>query len=218
MSNSIPAIEAIERAEKRNELPMFRAGDTIRVHALISEGNKERIQVFEGVCIHRKRGGGRGSFTVRKVSSSHGVGVERVWPENSPRVTKVELVNRGKVRRAKLYYLRELRGNAARITSKLGGYGAILARQAEKQARYPDLVAFASYRLIPMLHGMGAYVVTVRESDVGSPRVIVDDADATLDGSATEGKTAGTGWGTVTLPITTPTATPRKRWPSGTTS
>ena len=112
MSNSIPAIEAIERAEKRNELPMFRAGDTIRVHALISEGNKERIQVFEGVSIHRKRGGGRGSFTVRKVSSSHGVGVERVWPENSPRVTKVELVTRGKVRRAKLYYLRELRGNA----------------------------------------------------------------------------------------------------------
>lgn len=134
MSNSIPAIEAIERAEKRNELPMFRAGDTIRVHALISEGNKERIQVFEGVCIHRKRGGGRGSFTVRKVSSSHGVGVERVWPENSPRVTKVELVTRGKVRRAKLYYLRELRGNAARITAKLGDYGQILARQAEKQA------------------------------------------------------------------------------------
>ncbi len=134
MSNSIPAIEAIERAEKRHELPMFRAGDTVRVHALISEGNKERIQVFEGVCIHRKRGGGRGSFTVRKVSSSHGVGVERVWPENSPRVTKVELVTRGKVRRAKLYYLRELRGNAARITSKLGDYGSILARQAEKQA------------------------------------------------------------------------------------
>lgn len=135
MSNSIPAIEAIERAEKRHELPMFRAGDTIRVHALISEGNKERIQVFEGVCIHRKRGGGRGSFTVRKVSSSHGVGVERVWPDNSPRVTKVELVTRGKVRRAKLYYLRELRGNAARITSKLGNYGAILARQSEKQAQ-----------------------------------------------------------------------------------
>ncbi len=134
MSNSIPAIEAIERAEKRHELPMFRAGDTVRVHALISEGNKERIQVFEGVCIHRKRGGGRGSFTVRKVSSSHGVGVERVWPENSPRVTKVELVTRGKVRRAKLYYLRDLRGNAARITSKLGDYGKILARQADKQA------------------------------------------------------------------------------------
>ena len=144
MSNSIPAIEAIERAEKRNELPMFRAGDTIRVHALISEGNKERIQVFEGVCIHRKRGGGRGSFTVRKVSSSHGVGVERVWPENSPRVTKVELVNRGKVRRAKLYYLRELRGNAARITSKLGGYGAILARQAEKQAQAEQAQAESS--------------------------------------------------------------------------
>jgi large subunit ribosomal protein L19 len=123
---------------------MFRAGDTIRVHALISEGNKERIQVFEGVCIHRKRGGGRGSFTVRKVSSSHGVGVERVWPDNSPRVTKVELVTRGKVRRAKLYYLRELRGNAARITSKLGNYGAILARQSEKQAEAKTVQAESS--------------------------------------------------------------------------
>jgi large subunit ribosomal protein L19 len=136
MSNSIPTIEAIERANQRSEadLPPFRAGDTVRVHALISEGGKDRIQVFEGVCIHRKRRGGRGSFTVRKVSSSHGVGVERVWPENSPRVVKVELVNRGKVRRAKLYYLRNLRGNAARIKSKLGDYGELMARQSEAAA------------------------------------------------------------------------------------
>lgn len=134
MSSSVPTIEAIERAANRTDLPPFRAGDTVRVHALISEGGKERVQVFEGVCIHRKRGGGRGSFTVRKVSSSHGVGVERVWPENSPRVVKVELVNRGKVRRAKLYYLRNLRGNAARIKSKLGDYGELLAKQAEAQA------------------------------------------------------------------------------------
>lgn len=133
MSNSVPTIEAIERAANRSDLPQFRAGDTIRVHALISEGGKERVQVFEGVCIHRKRGGGRGSFTVRKVSSSHGVGVERVWPENSPRVVKVELVNRGKVRRAKLYYLRNLRGNAARIKSKLGDYGEVIAKQAQTQ-------------------------------------------------------------------------------------
>ncbi len=144
MSHSIPTIEAIERAANRTDLPPFRPGDTIRVHALISEGGKDRIQVFEGVCIHRKRGGGRGSFTVRKVSSSHGVGVERVWPENSPRVVKVELVTRGKVRRAKLYYLRNLRGNAARIKSKLGDYGELLARQAEAQAQIEAERAVAS--------------------------------------------------------------------------
>lgn len=125
MSNSCPTIEAIERGYKRSDLPLFRSGDTVRVHALISEGGKERVQVFEGVCIHRKRGGARGSFTVRKVS--HGVGVERVWPENSPRVVKVELVSRGRVRRAKLYYLRDLSGNAARIREKLGDYADLLS-------------------------------------------------------------------------------------------
>ncbi|MCA9715495.1 MAG: 50S ribosomal protein L19 [Myxococcales bacterium] len=121
MSNSSPIIESIESTSQRSEpLPKFRPGDTIRVHARISEGNKERIQVFQGVCIHRKGGGARSSFTVRKIS--HGVGVERVWPINSPRVVKVELVSRGRVRRAKLYYLRERRGNAARIREKVGGY------------------------------------------------------------------------------------------------
>ncbi|MBL8945030.1 MAG: 50S ribosomal protein L19 [Myxococcales bacterium] len=125
MSNSCPTIEAIERSYRRSDLPQFRSGDTVRVHAMISEGGKDRVQIFEGVCIHRKGGGARGSFTVRKVS--HGVGVERVWPENSPRVVKVELVSRGRVRRAKLYYLRDLSGNAARIKEKLGDYAAILS-------------------------------------------------------------------------------------------
>lgn len=122
MSNSTTIIEAIEKSYHRQDLPAFRPGDTVRVHTRISEGNKERIQLFEGVCIHRKGGGARGSFTIRKVS--HGVGVERVFPENSPRVAQVELVNRGRVRRAKLYYLRELKGNAARIKTKLGGSAA----------------------------------------------------------------------------------------------
>lgn len=125
MSNSCPTIEAIERSYRRSDLPQFRSGDTVRVHAMISEGGKDRVQIFEGVCIHRKGGGARGSFTVRKVS--HGVGVERVWPENSPRVVKVELVSRGRVRRAKLYYLRDLSGNAARIKEKLGDYASILS-------------------------------------------------------------------------------------------
>ena len=129
MSNSNPLIEAIEASYKRSDVPEFRPGDTIRVHAKISEGGKDRIQVFQGVCIHRKRGGARGSFTVRKIS--HGVGVERVWAVNSPRVVKIELVSRGKVRKAKLYYLRNLSGNAARIRARLGGYGSDLLASGE---------------------------------------------------------------------------------------
>lgn len=124
MSNSNPLIEAIEATHQRSDVPEFRPGDTIRVHAKISEGGKDRIQVFQGVCIHRKRGGARGSFTVRKIS--HGVGVERVWAIGSPRVVKIELVTRGKVRKAKLYYLRNLSGNAARIRARLGGYASDL--------------------------------------------------------------------------------------------
>lgn len=133
MSYSSPIIEAIEASYSRKDIPEFRAGDTIRVHALISEGNKERIQVFEGVCIHRSRRGTQGTFTVRKVSD--GVGVERVWPIASPRVAEVELVTRGRVRRSKLYYLRERSGNAARIRAKVGEYkSAIAAREAAAAA------------------------------------------------------------------------------------
>ncbi len=117
MSHSCPTIAAIEKSSIRTDLPDFRPGDKVRVHARISEGGKDRIQVFEGVCIHRRRKGVRGSFTIRKVSD--GVGVERVWPDASPRVTKIEIVTRGRVRRAKLYYLRDRFGNAARIREKI---------------------------------------------------------------------------------------------------
>ena len=120
MSYSSPTIASIEKEITRNDVPHFRAGDRVRVHAMISEGDKERIQIFEGVCIHRSHRGSRGSFTVRKVSD--GIGVERVWPLQSPRVTKLELVSRGRVRRAKLYYLRDRSGNSARIREKIGKY------------------------------------------------------------------------------------------------
>ena len=122
MSHRSPIIASIESSYERKDVPEFRPGDTIRVHARISEGGKERIQVFQGVCIRRRKNGGRSTFTVRKIS--HGVGVERVWPVNSPRVAKVELVSRGRVRRAKLYYLRDLSGNAARIREKIGDYAS----------------------------------------------------------------------------------------------
>ncbi len=106
-------IALIEDLEQRVDIPEFRAGDTLRVHVRIREGEKERIQVFQGVCIKRHNEGLRSTFTVRKVS--YGVGVERIFPLHSPRIEKVEVAARGRVRRAKLYYLRELRGKAARI-------------------------------------------------------------------------------------------------------
>jgi large subunit ribosomal protein L19 len=100
----------------RVDIPDFKTGDTIKVHARIKEGEKERIQVFQGVVIRKRRGQTGATFTVRKVS--YGVGVERIFPLHSPNIDKVEIVTRGKVRRGKLYYLRNLRGKAARIKEK----------------------------------------------------------------------------------------------------
>jgi large subunit ribosomal protein L19 len=106
-------IDGIERQQLKEGQPAFRPGDTLRVHVRIVEGDKERIQVFEGVCIRRSGGGNRETFTVRK--TSYGVGVERTFPLHSPRVDRIDVTVRGKVRRAKLYYLRDLSGKAARI-------------------------------------------------------------------------------------------------------
>ena len=100
----------------RYDMPDFRPGDSVKVHIRIIEGNKERVQVFEGVVIRRRRGNMGATFTVRKIS--HGVGVEKTFALHSPRLNKVEIVYRGKVRRSRLYYLRELRGKAARIKEK----------------------------------------------------------------------------------------------------
>ncbi|AMX84059.1 50S ribosomal protein L19 [Geobacillus subterraneus] len=106
-------IQEITKEQLRTDLPDFRPGDTVRVHVKVVEGNRERIQVFEGVVIKRRGAGISETFTVRKVS--YGVGVERTFPVHTPKIAKLEIVRRGKVRRAKLYYLRELRGKAARI-------------------------------------------------------------------------------------------------------
>ena len=110
-----PIISAIEKKQMRNDIPDFRPGDTVRVHVNIKEGDKERIQVYEGAVIRRSGGSVRESFTVRKIS--YGVGVERTFPVHSPKIAKIEVVVLGNVRRAKLYYLRDLRGKAARIKS-----------------------------------------------------------------------------------------------------
>ncbi|NWF99858.1 MAG: 50S ribosomal protein L19 [Thermoanaerobaculaceae bacterium] len=106
-------LHELEREQMRSDIPDFGPGDTVRVHVKVREGEKERIQVFEGVVIGRRGGGVRESFTVRKVS--YGVGVERVFPVHSPNLEKIEVVRHGKVRRAKLYFLRDLRGKAARL-------------------------------------------------------------------------------------------------------
>ncbi|QYO65942.1 50S ribosomal protein L19 [Leptolyngbya sp. 7M] len=109
-------LDSIEKTQLRDNIPAFQAGDTVKVHVRIKEGNKERIQVFEGIVIARKHGGARESITVRKVS--FGVGVERIFPLHATVIDHIDVVRRGKVRRAKLYYLRNLRGKAARIKEK----------------------------------------------------------------------------------------------------
>ena len=109
-------LDAVEKTQLRDNIPAFQSGDTVKVHVRIKEGNKERIQIFEGVVIARKHGGARETVTVRKVS--FGVGVERIFPLHATVVDHIDVVRRGRVRRAKLYYLRELRGKAARIKEK----------------------------------------------------------------------------------------------------
>ena len=114
-----PLLTEIEGKYRRADLPDLRAGDSVRVHTLIKEGDKERVQIFEGVVIGQHRGGSRASFTVRKVS--YGVGVERIFPLHTSRIEKIEVVARGEVRRARLNYLRGLEGKAARIKGEKSG-------------------------------------------------------------------------------------------------
>jgi large subunit ribosomal protein L19 len=109
-------VEMIEKEQMRSDIPDFQSGDTVRVNVRIIEGQKQRIQAFEGVVIRKKRGNCRSSFTVRKVS--YGVGVERTFPLHSPVIDSIEVVTRGRVRRSRLYYLRGLRGKKARIREK----------------------------------------------------------------------------------------------------
>ncbi|MDD9991861.1 MAG: 50S ribosomal protein L19 [Rhodospirillales bacterium] len=125
--------EAVEKLLEEREVPTFGPGDTLRVHVKVLEGSRERVQVFEGVCIARRNRSLNSSFTVRKIS--YGEGVERVFPLHSPRIAKIEVVKRGAVRRAKLYFLRGRRGKSARIREKRDDRGAKKAAvKAEKTA------------------------------------------------------------------------------------
>ena len=132
------SVDVIEREGNRTDLPPFRTGDTVRVHVRIREGDKERTQVFEGVVIRRRRGGSSGSFTVRKVS--YGVGVERIFPLDSPSVERVEIKSRGHVRRARLYFLRDLRGKKARLRSKLRDLSTLVPEEGSDERDSAEVV------------------------------------------------------------------------------
>ena len=128
--------DLIEQPFLRADLPEFRPGDTVKVHVRVVEGNRERVQVFQGVVIRRSGGGIRETFTVRKIS--FGVGVERTFPLHSPSIAKLELVQRGRVRRAKLYYLRDLRGKKARIKERRIDDAKLAAMEAAAEQRAAD--------------------------------------------------------------------------------
>ena len=128
--------DLVEQSYLRSDIPEFRPGDTVKVHVRVVEGNRERVQVFQGVVIRRQNGGLRETFTVRKIS--FGVGVERTFPVHSPSIAKLEVVSRGKVRRAKLYYLRELRGKKARIKERRLDDAKLAALEAATLAAQPE--------------------------------------------------------------------------------
>jgi large subunit ribosomal protein L19 len=125
----------MDKVVAERPVPHFESGDTVRVHLKVQEGNRERIQVYEGLCIARKNAGVNSSFTVRKIS--FGEGVERVFPLYSPGIWEIEVVRKGIVRRAKLYYLRELRGKASRIAEDTEAQRELIALQAEEEAKRP---------------------------------------------------------------------------------
>jgi large subunit ribosomal protein L19 len=135
------ALDDVWGGAARGDLPPFRPGDTVRVHVNIREGDKERIQVFEGVVTRRRGAGAGASFTVRKIS--YGVGVERIFPVASPAVRKIEIKSRGHVRRARLYYLRDLRGKKARLRSKLRDLSALVPQEGADERALEEQAAVA---------------------------------------------------------------------------
>ena len=153
-------LDAVDAVSLRKDIPQFRAGDELKVHVRVIEGNKSRLQVFQGIVIRRQGDGVRETFTIRKVS--YGVGVERTFPVHTPVIEKIELVKKGEVRRAKLYYLRDLRGKAAKIREKrdgVEGYGDGILSTPE-----PVVVAVAAAPVIEEVLEAPAVVEAVVET------------------------------------------------------
>ena len=170
--------DLIEQAYLRSDIPDFRPGDTVKVHARVVEGTRERVQVFQGVVIRRQNGGLRETFTVRKIS--FGVGVERTFPVHSPSIAKLEIVSRGRVRRAKLYYLRDLRGKKARIKERRIDDAKLAAMEAAALA----LQEVESDEL----EGSGVEDPDVQETDDAET---VDETDVETTADAAEEKAEG---------------------------
>ena len=178
------SIDIAHATPLRRDLPPFRTGDTVRVHVKIREGEKERIQVFEGVVIRRRKGGHSATFTVRKLS--YGVGVERVFPIESPAVTKLEIKQRGHVRRSRLYFLRELRGKKARLRSKIRDLTALLPPEQEGD---DDTGVTAS--AVDAQGETAERAVAVETADTDAATEASDsDADASAEESASAEKSA----------------------------
>jgi ribosomal protein L19 len=167
-------LDAVDAASLRKDIPQFRAGDELKIHVRVIEGSKSRLQVFQGIVIRRQGDGVRETFTIRKVS--YGVGVERTFPVHTPVIEKIELVKKGEVRRAKLYYLRDLRGKAAKIREKrdgVEGYGDGILSTPEPVV-IPEPVA-----------GVEAPEAVVETPVVETPEVVVE-AEAVVETPAEE--------------------------------
>jgi large subunit ribosomal protein L19 len=170
----------------RRDLPPFRTGDTVRVHVKIREGEKERIQVFEGVVLRRKKGGPSATFTVRKLS--YGVGVERIFATESPTVAKLEIKQRGHVRRSRLYYLRDLRGKKARLRAKLRDLSTLISEEAADAKNAPPEAASAASEpgtaaAAAVMEEAAAVEETVAEE--AAPEAAEADAEAAEEPEAT---------------------------------
>ena len=181
-------LDVVDAASLRKDIPQFRAGDELKIHVRVIEGNKSRLQVFQGVVIRRQGDGVRETFTIRKVS--YGVGVERTFPVHTPVIEKIELVQKGDVRRAKLYYLRDLRGKAAKIREKrdgIVGYGdGILSTPEPVIEPVVEVVAEAPAEVVETVVETPA-VETSAEAVVEAPVV---EAEVAADAPAAEDKPA----------------------------
>ena len=174
-------LDAVDAKSLRHDVPQFRAGDELKIHVRVIEGSKSRIQVFQGIVIRRQGDGVRETFTIRKVS--YGVGVERTFPVHTPVIEKIELVKKGDVRRAKLYYLRDLRGKAAKIREKrdgIEGYGDGILSTPEKEivveASVAEVVAEA-----PVVEAGVETVEVVAEAPAVEEVAVVEEAPAAED-------------------------------------
>ena len=169
-------LDALDAASLRKDVPQFRAGDELKIHVRVVEGNKSRLQVFQGIVIRRQGDGIRESFTIRKVS--YGVGVERTFPVHTPVIEKIELVKKGDVRRAKLYYLRDLRGKAAKIREKrdgVEGYGdGITSTPEPVQEAVEETVAEVATEVVEQTPA----VAEVAEAETPATEVVASEESA----------------------------------------